>query len=94
MVTKTIQDKSARYLKSNFYERLVEHAFISELLDGGDVLKLFKKTLFLNGSSPSLTTERKSECGCVGGTVRETKRRIERRAQELWFKLDAPLRAF
>ena len=29
---KTIQDKSARYLKSNFYEQLVEHAFISELL--------------------------------------------------------------
>ena len=26
------QDKSARYLKSNFYEQLVEHAFISELL--------------------------------------------------------------
>jgi len=61
---------------------------------GRDVLKLFKKTLFLNGPSPSFTIERKSECGCVGGTVRETKRRIERRAQELWFKLDAPLRAF
>ena len=29
---KTAQDKSARYLKSNFYEQLVEHAFISELL--------------------------------------------------------------
>ncbi len=29
---KTTQDKSARYLKSNFYEQLVEHAFISELL--------------------------------------------------------------
>lgn len=29
---KTPQDKSARYLKSNFYEQLVEHAFISELL--------------------------------------------------------------
>ena len=28
----TVQDKSARYLKSNFYEQLVEHAFISELL--------------------------------------------------------------
>lgn len=29
---KTTQDKSARHLKSNFYEQLVEHAFISELL--------------------------------------------------------------
>jgi hypothetical protein len=29
---KTAKDKSARYLKSNFYEQLVEHAFISELL--------------------------------------------------------------
>ena len=29
---KTTQDRSARYLKSNFYEQLVEHAFISELL--------------------------------------------------------------
>lgn len=29
---RTTQDKSARYLKSNFYEQLVEHAFISELL--------------------------------------------------------------
>lgn len=29
---KIAQDKSARYLKSNFYEQLVEHAFISELL--------------------------------------------------------------
>ena len=29
---KTTQDKSVRYLKSNFYEQLVEHAFISELL--------------------------------------------------------------
>jgi len=29
---KTAQDTSARYLKSNFYEQLVEHAFISELL--------------------------------------------------------------
>ena len=29
---KTEKDKSARYLKSNFYEQLVEHAFISELL--------------------------------------------------------------
>jgi hypothetical protein len=32
MKTKTSQDISARYLKSNFYEQLVEHAFISELL--------------------------------------------------------------
>jgi hypothetical protein len=32
METKTAQDISARYLKSNFYEQLVEHAFISELL--------------------------------------------------------------
>ena len=32
MGTKTTQDKSARYLKSNFYEQLVEHTFISELL--------------------------------------------------------------
>ena len=32
MGTKTTQDKSARYLKSNFYEQLVEHAFIAELL--------------------------------------------------------------
>ena len=32
MATKTTQDKSARYLKSNFYEQLVEHAFISEIL--------------------------------------------------------------
>jgi hypothetical protein len=32
MGTKATQDKSARYLKSNFYEQLVEHAFISELL--------------------------------------------------------------
>jgi hypothetical protein len=32
MGTRKIQDKSARYLKSNFYEQLVEHAFISELL--------------------------------------------------------------
>ena len=29
---KTAQDTSARYLKSNFYQQLVEHAFISELL--------------------------------------------------------------
>ena len=29
---KTTQDTAARYLKSNFYEQLVEHAFISELL--------------------------------------------------------------
>ena len=29
---KTAQDTSARYLKSNFYEQLVEHGFISELL--------------------------------------------------------------
>ena len=29
---KTAKDKSAKYLKSNFYEQLVEHAFISELL--------------------------------------------------------------
>jgi hypothetical protein len=29
---KTIRDTSARYLKSNFYEQLVEHVFISELL--------------------------------------------------------------
>ena len=28
---------------------------------GGDVVKLFKKTLFLNGSSPSLIIERKNE---------------------------------
>jgi len=27
----------------------------------GEVLKLFKKTLFLNGSSPSLIIERKNE---------------------------------
>ena len=29
---KTVRDTSARYLRSNFYEQLVEHAFISELL--------------------------------------------------------------
>jgi len=29
---KTQKDKSAMYLKSNFFEQLVEHAFISELL--------------------------------------------------------------
>ena len=32
---------------------------------GGDVLKLFKKTLSLNGSSPSFTIERKNERNCV-----------------------------
>ena len=32
---------------------------------GGDVLKLFKKTLSLNGSSPSFTIEKKNEGGCV-----------------------------
>lgn len=32
MRMETVQDKSARYLKSNFYEQLIEHAFISELL--------------------------------------------------------------
>ena len=32
MALETTQDISARYLKSNFYEQLVEHAFISELL--------------------------------------------------------------
>ena len=32
---------------------------------GGDVLKLFKKTLSLNGSSPSFTIERRNECSCV-----------------------------
>jgi hypothetical protein len=31
----------------------------------GDVLKLFKKTLSLNGSSPSFTIEKKNECSCV-----------------------------
>jgi hypothetical protein len=31
----------------------------------GDVLKLYKKILSLNGSSPSLTTERKNECNFV-----------------------------
>jgi len=35
MRTKPIQDKSARYQKSTFYEQLIEHAFISELLQEG-----------------------------------------------------------
>jgi hypothetical protein len=30
----------------------------------------------------------------VGGAARGTKRRIERRAQELWFERDADRRAF
>ena len=32
MAQKTTRDKSASFLKSNFFEQLVEHAFISELL--------------------------------------------------------------
>jgi hypothetical protein len=32
---------------------------------GRDVVKLFKKTLSLNGSSQSLIIERKNESGCV-----------------------------
>jgi hypothetical protein len=32
MRARVLQDESASYLKSNFYEQLVEHAFISELL--------------------------------------------------------------
>lgn len=32
---------------------------------GRDVVKLFKKTLSLNGFSPSLTIEKKNEGGCV-----------------------------
>jgi hypothetical protein len=34
-------------------------------LVSGDVLKLFKKTLFPNGSSPSFTIGRKNKCSCV-----------------------------
>jgi hypothetical protein len=32
----------------------------------GEVLKLFKKTLSLNRSSPSLIIGRKNECSCCG----------------------------
>jgi len=36
------------------------------IIDGGDVLKLFKKSLSLNGSPPSLTIAKKNECSCCG----------------------------
>ena len=43
--------------------RIVEEIEAEQI--GGDVLKLFKKTLSLNDSSPSFTIERKSEWSCV-----------------------------
>lgn len=61
---KTAQDTSARYLKSNFYEQLVEHAFISELLQEawfryGQTVEVLRSETDTSGYDLLL------ECNCV-----------------------------
>ena len=54
---------------SQWRKRLRDRLSGDRNLRGGDVLKLFKKTLFLNGSSSSFTIERKNEWSCVGAIL-------------------------